>query len=253
MKISEIKRLGRKYAKGNVKKSAAILVCLMISIIILTAAPYFLSRIISNTYLIIVICTAILTLNIFIYSSFKAGRSAWFLFYNKKKRSQKTLYWFSPSRVFKNSRLYIVLFFKKILLALAFLLPGAAIIISAVILAMNGGVEFNLFVSWIGGGTAILAAGTLFYTVVMQRFFLVPYIRAENPYLKTKEVFRISKKEMNGNLKKTFLMKLSFLPLFISCITVFPVFYVWTYYNQSCALMAQSIKHSASDTIVLSR
>ena len=244
MKISDIKKLSRQYIKGNIGKSSVLLVYLLINILLFSAAPYFISRSINNTYVIIAVCAIILILNIFVYSSFKAGRSAWFLFCKKKKRSQKTLYWFSPKKMFKNSRIFLALFFKKAALALAFMLPGTAIIASAVILAMNGGVEFNLFASWIGGGTAILAAGTVFFMIIQQRYFLVPYIRAENPSLKAKEVFRVSRKEMNGNLKKVFLMKLSFLPLFIACAAIVPIFYVWPYYNQSCALTAQSIQNS---------
>ncbi len=244
MKIHQIKKASRQCLKGNVKKSAVLLIYIILNVAVLTAVPYLLNNHVSSFTGILAACAAVLILNLFSYSTFMTGRSAWFLFYKKKKRLLKTIYWFSPSRLSKSLGTYLSLLVRKAALASAFLLPGAAIIVSAVILALNGGVEFNLFVSWIAGGGVILISGAVFMMIVIQRYFLVPYIRVENPKMKSKEIFALSRREMNGNMKKAFLLKLSFAPLFLICLTVLPIPYVWSYYNQSCALLAKSLRKS---------
>ena len=177
MKIHQIKKASRQYLKGNVKKSAVLLIYIILNVAVLTTVPYLLNNYVSSFTGILAACAAVLVLNLFSYSTFMTGRSAWFLFYKKKKRLLKTIYWFSPSRLSKSLGTYLSLLVRKAALASAFLLPGAAISVSAVILALNGGVEFNLFVSWIAGGGVILIAGAVFMMIVIQRYFLVPSIR----------------------------------------------------------------------------
>lgn len=243
MKNSQIKAIGRRTAKRNIKASVLMLAFIFFTVAVLSAVSFFADRFFGeNLILSVCLLSAVLLVCFFAYSSFFASSRAWFFFYNSKKRAQKTAFWFKPSRVFKNGGICISLFVRKLCWSLALVAPGALVIASAVIIAMNGGVEFNLFMSWIAGGAVMLIAGGVFLFIVLQRYFLVPYIKAESPQLHAREIVKKSKALMNGSMKKTAALKLSFLPGIILCVAVLPVAYFWPYYMQSCAIMAKQIQ-----------
>lgn len=242
MKISRIKKMSRKIIKGSVMKSARLILFLTAGIVIFSLLPFaadiFMGK---HPAAVLAASVMILILGAVYFSSFRMGSGAWFLFYNRKKRGAKTAFWFRPSRSFKSMLMYAALFMRKILWLSVFASPGAVLIAMAVLTAMNGGVEFNLFATWIAGGTVLLLTGFAFLYFFNQRYFLVPYLRAADPSAKSREIFRKSREYMNKNIRTAALMKMSFLPWFAVCVTVVPLFYVWTYYSQSCAVMAEEI------------
>lgn len=252
MKGSQIKILSKGIISGRLKGSNILLFLMILNAALFTVLP-FLINLLTDGYspkvkMISCVCAAavILLLNMLAFSSFGAGSCAWFLFYNKKNRLGRTVFWFKPFRSFKAAGLYVSLFLRKALITGAFLLPGAVTLASFVILAMNGGVEFNLFLAGISGAAAMLIIGALFAFICVQRYFLTPYIVASNPKIKIKDAVSQSKILMNGRMKKTAGFKLSFMPWFILCAAVLPIYYVWPYYKQSCAVYAkQAVNHAS--------
>lgn len=242
MNISQIKKSGREIIKGNVKNSAKFLLLFTAGLVLFSVLPFltdiFLGGISAAALTVLIILLIICTV---LYAAFSSGSKAWFLFYNRKKRGGKALYWLKPSRALGSAGIYAAMFFRKAFWTVIFTLPGNFLIILAVFAAMNGGVEFNLFVSWITGGCVLAAVGAGFLYVFLQRYFLVPYLRAADPSMKSSEMFSLSRKYMAGGLGKTALLKVSFLPWFLLSFTIVPVFYAWSYYSQSCALMAYEI------------
>lgn len=242
MKISQIKKSGRKIIKGRVKSSAKFLIIEAAEIILFSVLPfladYFLS---GNKALTLCLLAAFFVFEIIAFSAFKAGSSAWFMFFNQKKRKRKAAFWFKPAKSLKVSGLYISMFFRKLMWSAVFLSPGALLVSAAVITAENGGVEFNLFAVWIAGGAVLLLTGGGFLFFFLQRFFLVPYLRVRNPSMKNKEVFRLSKEYMADSNRKTAVFKISFLPWAAAGAAIIPIFWVWSYYSQSCAVLAKEI------------
>ncbi len=75
--------------------------------------------------------------------------------------------------------------------------------------------------------------------------FMVPYLLAENPDIDRREVFRLSKKMMDGNKLNLFILNLSFIGwLMLSTLTggVAYIFFVGPYYDASLANMAMRVK-----------
>lgn len=245
MKGSQIKSLSKGIISGRLRNSNILLFLMILNAVLFTALPFFVNLITAGypPKIKMILCVSaaavILLLNMLAFSSFSAGSCAWFWFYNKKNRLGRTVFWFKPFRSFKAARLYVSLFLRKLLITCAFLLPGAGVLLSFVILAMNGGVEFNLFLSGVSGAAAMMILGTVFAFICAQRYFLTPYIVAANPKIKIKDAVSQSKILMNGRMKKTAGFKLSFMPWFILCAAVFPIYYVWPYYKQSCAVFAK--------------
>ncbi len=242
MKISQIKKSCRKIIKGNVKNSAKLLLIFIGGFLLFSALPFLIDFFLNyNPIASAAILFAALLSGFIFFSSFRTGSGAWFLFYNKKRRSAKSAFWFKPSKAMKSFRLYFSLFLRKLLWSAAFLTPGVLLIFTSVFIASNGGVEFNLFAVWIAGGVVLMLTGAVFLYFFIQRYFLVPYLRAVDPKMKNRDIFSKSKEYMSHSITKTALLKISFIPWAVLSLTVIPSFYAWTYYSQSCALMAEKI------------
>ena len=241
MKNSQIKKLSRKIIRGNVKSSSVFIFLFVGGLILFSVVPFAVNYYLEGSVFSLPTLAVILLLNGAAYGAFFAASRAWFLFFKQKKRSVKTFYWFRPAKAVKSTGLYFSLFFKKLMWTLIFTSPGLLLITAAVLVAADGGVEFNLFATWIAGGAVLLLTGAAFLYIFLQRYFLVPYLKIINPTVKNREIFSKSREYMSGSIKKAALMKLSFLPWFSLSAAVIPVFYVWTYYSQSCAVMAQDI------------
>lgn len=81
--------------------------------------------------------------------------------------------------------------------------------------------------------------------------FMVPYLLAENPEIDRKEVFRLSRKMMDGNKMNLFILNLSFIGwMLLSMVTsgVAYIFFVGPYYDASLANMALRIKAQYNHT-----
>ncbi|MCQ2479132.1 MAG: DUF975 family protein [Clostridia bacterium] len=249
MKISQIKKFSRKIIKGNVKSSSKILLVFGAGLLLFSALPfavdYFLR---ANPIASLPTLLGLLLLGVALFSALTTGSKAWFWFYNKKRRAVRAFYWFRPSKNIKSTGLYFTLFFKKLLWFVAFTSPGAVLLFWGVFTAMDGGVEFNLFASWMAGGTVLFITGCSFLYVFLQRYFLVPYIKVANPAMKNKEIFQKSKTLMNTHIKTVALLKLSFIPWIFLSFALVPIFYVWPYYSQSCAVMAKEIIDKRRET-----
>lgn len=75
---------------------------------------------------------------------------------------------------------------------------------------------------------------------------LIPYLLAENPQMDQEQVFAASKRMMQGNKWKAFLMDLSFLGwriLSVLTLGILGIFYVDPYYHQADAMMYDAIKY----------
>lgn len=242
MKNSQIKKLSRQIIKGNVRNGARLLVMFTGGFILFSALPFIADFFLDYGHTVtLAVLTVVLLLGIISFSSFRTGSGAWFLFYNKKRRAARTAFWFRPSKAMKSFGLYLGLFFRKLIWSAVFLTPGILMIFTAVFVASNGGVEFNLFAVWLAGGVFFLLTGAAFLYLFIQRFFLVPYLRAADPEMKNREIFLRSREYMAQSVTKTALLKISFIPWVLLSLTVIPAFYTWTYYSQSCAVMARKI------------
>lgn len=241
MKNSQIKILTKGIINGNIGKSALLLFGIPAIVILFTALPYVVSLFVSQPIVVSCIVAVVLILNLLTYSALRSGSCAWFRFYNNKNKAVRTLFWFSPRRSVKSAGLYVSLFIRKLLWTIALLLPGAFTAISFILLALDGGIEFNLFLCGICGGAVMILTGLFFRFIIVQKYFLAQYLLVSDPKIKINQAIRRSASLMNGNLKKTALFKLSFTPWFLLCAAVLPAVYVWPYYKQSCSLFANQI------------
>lgn len=242
MKISQIKKSGRKIVKGNVKNSVKLLLLFAAGLLLLSVLPFCADLFLGEDRILTLSILGIsLIMCAVFFAVFSTGSKKTFLFYNRKSRGVLSAFRMSPSQAVRITEIYIALLFKKLFWAALFTSPGIFMIAFSVFAAMNGGLEFNLFVSWAAGGAVLTAAGAVFLYVFLQRYFLVPYLRAADPSMKNRDIFSLSREYMSRGLGKTALLKISYLPWILLSLTVIPAAYVWSCYSQSCALMAYEV------------
>ena len=69
-------------------------------------------------------------------------------------------------------------------------------------------------------------------------WLLYPFIIAADEALSPSEAYECSLGLVRERVGKICIFRLSFLPWWLLCIFVFPLFYVWGYYRQSLAVLA---------------
>ncbi|MBQ8783802.1 MAG: DUF975 family protein [Clostridia bacterium] len=248
MKNSQIKILTKGIINGSVGKSSLFMLFALCTLIFFTALPVVAAYFIPNTIISIAVIFVSLAIYALARCAFRSGSGAWFRFYQRKNRTGRVLYWFSPKRALRSMGLYASIFFRKLFWTLILILPGALTVFSFCYLAYDSGIEFNLFLCGIVGGAVLTAVGLLFRFILVQRYFLAQNIFVSDPKIKASQAIRLSREIMNGKLKRTALFKLSFTPWILLCAGVLPAIYVWPYYRQNCALLAGEIKKEIKQT-----
>lgn len=214
-----------------------IAVCLFVPVgvyFLLNAEPKFFTQNIRN---VIVISTAVLSFLFVFIPTVYGFSNKFFYFENSEKTSW--LCWYKPMLAAKGVRVFFTDFFIKLLWFFVFNVPSLIVIAMTVFYAVNFGIAENVFLVLVLLSSVLLLCGGFFTFVFIQRYFLFPYFILQNPKMKIKEAVRNSTHLMDDLCFKTALFKLSFIPWFLSCVFVIPIFYVIPYYKTSCSYLAK--------------
>lgn len=252
----EIRKLSRKLNKGHYLVSFSIPVYALFSLAVFCVLPYFglsLFKLFKikldgiSTYLFPSLCTVIMLTVTFafmmIFSSVSMGEKAWYSgrLTRKKQCGKRLRFWFVPKHAFRAMRLQLLLFLIKLLWTVALLSPAALAAAGIISLAYTGGVEIYLFLSLAGGGLLLLTAGLIFRFIIIQRYFLAPYLMAQNPKLKPIQAVRQSKNLLDGHVFRIIRFKLKYFPSFLLYPLIFPSIFFYPDYKQGCSLIAKEI------------
>lgn len=253
-----IKKLSRQLNKGSYLRSFSIILFAAAELIIFSVLPFALIKVadvsgfksyIENFSPIIfpiitgIICTVITFFAFSVFSSVSVGEKAWYSGRMSGKRNcgKRLRFWFLPSKSFKALRLEILITALKLLWTVVFLSP-ALLIFSAIIgTAFYGGIEPTLLISLAGGGCLLLVTGLIFRFIVVQRYFLAPYLMAQNPKLKVIQAVKQSKNLLEGHIFKIVKFKLKHLPSFLLYPLIFPAIFFYPNYKQGCSVLAKEI------------
>ena len=253
-----IKKLSRQLNHGTYLRSISIPVIRLFFVLLFCALPWLITLIIDKTGLRgtlhsvnpvfpAILISVILALTVFqaglTYSAFSMGEKAWYTGRLTRKRlcGKRLRFWFSPSHSFKALKLRTAIFFIKAVWTIALISP-ALLMFSAVIgTAITGGIEFYLFLSLSIGGAVLLFIGLIFRFIIVQRYYLAPYLLADSPKLTPIQAIKQSKNLLDGHLMRIIKFKLKFVPCFMLYLFVFPAIYFHPYYKQSCSVLAKEI------------
>lgn len=193
-------------------------------------------------YALPVLLFVLAILSVLALSPMYLGREAWF--WERSGREYRSavylFHWYK--RAGRGIGLYVQRWLLRLGWSVLFLLPGTALGVGTTLWAWRGIEGYVLLALGVGTG-CLLACGVFFNALFLQRYFLAPYLIAEHPELHAHTALKESGRIMDrcAQRGKVAKMKLSFLPWVLSCVFLFPVFYVYPYYKQSCACLARHI------------
>lgn len=253
-----IKKLSRKLNKKNYLRSFSIVIFRFSAILLFCAFPYLIIKISEltgiknyfnelNRFLFPAFVGLIFLFTAFrsfcLFSSFSLGEKAWYTgrLTRKKQCGKRLRFWFKPRFSVKALRLKALLFILKLFWTTALLSPSLLIFSAVIGIAATGGIELYLFISLTVGGTALLLTGLVFRFIIVQRYFLAPYLLAEEPKLKPQQAIKQSKNLLDGHIYRIVGFKLKFLPSFILYPLIFPAIFFYPNYKQSCSVLAKEI------------
>ena len=253
----EIKKESKRIIKGKRGNALSMILfnvafCLGITAIsygaIRLSDSFFSSEALASGRLITFIITgfALLILSVFalcVYSSASVGEKAWYggVASGKNNYRKRLFFWFKPVFSLRAFRFKFLLFGIKALLALLFLFPSVAVLWSIYYLARTGGLEVYLFVSLAGGSALLALCGLIFRFIAVQRYFIAEYLFSSDPRLTPILALRQSRNLLDGHILEIVKFKLSFIPWYIACIIILPLFYFLPYYKASCCTVAKKI------------
>lgn len=178
------------------------------------------------------------------------GKEIWF-FENAKKNRLKVSKIFSAYRsgiFFKSIRFSFVLFFNKLMWSFVFFIPSICIA-AYLFFSLKNGISKSLLAVAFFGLVVTLFVGTFFFFVFCQRYALSYVLYNENPNSKISGSVKLSAKIMDNKCFELARLKLSFIPWFMLCVFIFPVFYVYPYYKITVAVKQSNILCTAIDEI----
>ena len=254
----EIRLKSRQLLRKNRGKPILIFAFAIVLLAFFSAMPFAVSKIIEisgihsiadsiSTYIypvsILVIFLLLTLWALCAYSSLSLGEKAWYTGRSLKKQNcdKRLFFWFKPKYSFKALKFSIALFAVKLFWSMVTLLPSIIILLTVFYLAYSGGIEFMLFLSLTVGGFMLAVAGLIFRFIILQRYFLAPFLISSNPRLGAVQAIKQSKNLLDGYIFRIVRFKLKFLPQFASYIFIIPFFLLYPHYKQSCSLIAKSV------------
>lgn len=259
MSDKTVKKLSRRLNKGTYLRSFSIVIAFILFLILFAALPQLLIILSVNTGLkaaadsinpmIFPVCTAAVCLLITLWTfltaaSFQMGENAWYTgrLTRKKQCGKRLRFWFRLPLAFKALRLKALLFLLKALWTAALLSPAFLIFSAIAGAALTGGIEIYLLLSLSAGFVILTAAGLFFRFIIIQRYYLAPYLLAENPKLSPVTAVKQSRNLLEGHVFRIAAFKLKFVPLFFSYLLIIPAIFIHPHYKQCCCVVAKEIR-----------
>lgn len=149
-------------------------------------------------------------------------------------------YYFSFKRIFKLTYFSLRVFLIRAIVFVFCQIPALFMIALLLILLQNSISALVLAVLSVSS-VVIFISGIVFYKLISSSLFLMKYYYISAKYLNFSHALASSQQAMQSEASNVFKMTLSFSAWFCSCISIAPISYVWSYYKQSKAVMANLI------------
>lgn len=161
------------------------------------------------------------------------GQEAWRLDVIGRKpfAHRRIRFWLAPKQCVKVIALHLLVLIRKIAWT-ALLLPGGIMLYVASRQCEIGTVNR---VFWLGGAISF-TVGCVFWFCAIQRYAVCRLLLTVMPSMKIRQAIRESVRLMQGKCWNLVRYRISFLPWWISCVTIVSAFYVIPFYAQSVTL-----------------
>ncbi len=186
-----------------------------------------------------IVSLLLLMLSFSVYWQIRLGADRFFLRRSQKKGAAAgdIFYYFHPLRAFGAFSFCVRLGIIKLACFLVSFMPFG-FCIGFLIFVSERGVSALVAAVLACGGVAFFFSGAVFYRSITSSLFLARYHFISGDCLSFKHLISSSQENMKNNRKTLLRLKRSFLGWFLLCLLLFPIGYVWSYYNQTLAVAA---------------
>ncbi|MBQ8504047.1 MAG: hypothetical protein IJ491_07210 [Clostridia bacterium] len=183
------------------------------------------------------VASAILLFSFSVYSQIKLGTDRFFLRRAQKKggTAGDIFYYFHPLRAVGAIAFCLKMLFLKTFLLLISLVP-CILSFAVLYLLLKSNVSALVAVCLFAGCVTFLLSGIVFYKNITLSFFLAKYYFIDGSFISFSHLIGSSQQDMKSRNKSLRRLKMSFFGWFALCFLIFPIGYVWSYYNQTMAL-----------------
>lgn len=243
--ISESKLLARKHQIESGRVIYIALLFLFVSVVIFSALPslyrlYVLPFFTGNTKLLSLTVSVLMIF--FIFNFCKCIELGFKRFFLKKAENYNAsfkdiLYFFK----IKNYIRVFTYFVKKSIYKGFFFLICLFPFVVAVFLFSNtlSGISFSAGCLIVLSSLLLLFNGLIYYKKISASLFLADYYYIKGEYVSFSHLIASSQNSMKNKANEFSKMRVSFIGWFALCIFIVPVFYVFGYYSQCMAVLAE--------------
>ncbi len=173
------------------------------------------------------------------YSSMRLGVKRYLFKKAQKKKATSVdiFFYFSPREAVSAFSVSLRITLIKLMIMLFCFLPSAVCFFTVVRFSAQG-VSALVCLSLSVTAVLLFLNGSFFYSLFYSSFFLCDYYFIEGTFISFRHLVSCSQRDMRGKNSVLTRLKMSFAGWLVLCLLVFPIPYVWGYYNQSLAVAA---------------
>ena len=180
---------------------------------------------------------------IFLLCAFRSGTDRYYLkkVRGEKVRGKEILFYFKPRNSLRLIAFYLNFWLRKLILLLLCFAPFVLVSVYLVFYLENS--DASAKVSLIVFFSAIVFAvnGIYFFIRLNSFLFLSRYYFASDKYVSFRQLFNYSYLHLEGKRRMLLRKRIGFIGWFASCVFVFPVAFVRSYYMEALADFASDL------------
>lgn len=237
----------RMLQSGRMVYTALALLVPFAIVVSFNAVPILIERFVfSESMLVIAAKTvaAFLTAAVCIYSYFALSYGMKKYFFERAKSEESSLSFlfcfFKLSNIIKTIRFGFFFSLAKLLILAVCLVPSAAMFFLLVRM-INNDASLKVAVIFVFCLLLMLSCSLYFYFKAKRLLFLCEFLFIEDSSRSFFECAKISTEKMEHETGKLFRLRMSFSGWIMLCVMIFPIAYVWGYYQQTMAVAAREI------------
>ena len=180
---------------------------------------------------------------LFLICAFRSGSDRFYLKRAAGLRGEGSdvLYFVRAKNALRLVLFYLCFYSMKLALLFLSFLPFIAVLMFTASFLNATGASALIFTVLVLLCAALFLHGAVFFFRFNSFFFVSRYCFVTERFLRMRDLFRFSFWCMQGNRRRVFLKKLSFIPWFFSCVFLLPISFVRSYYNQTMAYLAADL------------
>ena len=183
---------------------------------------------------------------ILLLCAFRSGTDRYYLkkALGENVRGREVFFYLKPRNIFSLFRFYLGSWARRLAVIALCFLPCLAVTLSLVYYISYGRASLTVCTVLFFAVLVFAFNGFVYFFRFNSFFFLARFCFASGQFTSVKEIFSFSYKQIEGRRSQVLMKRLGFIPWFLSCVLVFPAFFVRAYYRESMTEFAAGLMDS---------